>query len=115
MTLPSSRQGQKENAGGASIKQLDNILLERRDVKSELLHVRELVGVPVRKERGAPKPRQKLRPEDWTGWSENRTRPMTLSTKPTFRGPHEPFEGSECARRQGLRECPDKRSRLHPP
>ena len=38
---------------GAPIKQLDHILLEMRDVKSELLHVRELVGVLVRKERCA--------------------------------------------------------------
>ena len=36
---------------GATIRQVDDILLEMKDVKSELLHVRELIGVLVRKER----------------------------------------------------------------
>ena len=36
---------------GIPVEQLDDILLEIRDVKSELLHVRELVGVLVRRER----------------------------------------------------------------
>ena len=35
------------------VEQLDDILLEMRDVKSEPPHVRELVGVPVRRERCA--------------------------------------------------------------
>ena len=35
---------------GATIRQVDDILLEMKDVKSELLHVRELIGVLVRKE-----------------------------------------------------------------
>ena len=36
---------------------------------------------------GAPKPRRRFRPEDWTGWSENNTRPMMQSTRQTFRKP----------------------------
>ena len=38
-------------------------------------------------EKGAPKPKRKLRPEAWTGWSENRTKPMTPNTKQNFRRP----------------------------
>ena len=38
---------------GATVRQVDDILLEMKDVKSELLHVRELIGVLVRKERCA--------------------------------------------------------------
>ena len=38
---------------GATIRQVDDILLEMKDVKSELIHVRELMGVLVRKERCA--------------------------------------------------------------
>ena len=38
---------------GATIRQVDDIMLEMKDVKSELLHVRELIGVLVRKERCA--------------------------------------------------------------
>ena len=38
---------------GFPVEQLDDILLETRDVKSELRHVRELVGVLVRRERCA--------------------------------------------------------------
>ena len=38
---------------GATARQVDDILLEMKDVKSELLHVRELIGVLVRKERCA--------------------------------------------------------------
>ena len=38
---------------GATIRQLDDIQLEMKDVKSELLHVRELIGVLVRKERSS--------------------------------------------------------------
>ena len=79
MTLPSSRQAKGEHEG-APVKQLDYIVLEMRDVKSELLHVRELVGVLVRKE-GALRPQQRLR-EDWTGWSESRTRRTTKNAKP---------------------------------
>ena len=43
-------KGERE---GIPVEQLDEILLETRDVKSELLHVRELVGVLVRRERCA--------------------------------------------------------------
>ena len=38
---------------GATARQVDDILLEMKDVKSELLQVRELIGVLVRKERCA--------------------------------------------------------------
>ena len=38
---------------GATIRHVDDILLEMKDVKSELLHVREVIGVLVRKERCA--------------------------------------------------------------
>ena len=38
---------------GATARQVDDILLEIKDVKGELLHVRELIGVLVRKERCA--------------------------------------------------------------
>ena len=38
---------------GFPVEQLDDILLETRDVKCELRHVRELVGVLVRRERCA--------------------------------------------------------------
>ena len=43
-------KGQHE---AATARQVDDILLEMKDVKSELLHVRELIGVLVRKERCA--------------------------------------------------------------
>ena len=36
---------------GVTVRQVDDILVEMKDVKSELLHVRELIGVLVRKER----------------------------------------------------------------
>ena len=38
---------------GSDSQQVDDILLEMKDVKSELLHVRELIGVLIRKERCA--------------------------------------------------------------
>ena len=38
---------------GATVRQVDDILLEMKDVKSELPHVRELIGVLVLKERCA--------------------------------------------------------------
>ena len=47
MTTPSSRRGPEGKRQGA---QLNGIMLERRDVKSELLHVRELLGVLVGRE-----------------------------------------------------------------
>ena len=43
----------KEEREGVPVEHLDDILLEMRDVKSEPLHVRELVGVLVRRERCA--------------------------------------------------------------
>ena len=64
----------------------DDMASEMTDVKNDLAHVRELLGVLVRRERCA-ETKTKLRPEDWTGWSENRTKPMTPNTKPTFRRP----------------------------
>ena len=48
--LESRPKGEHE---GATVRQVDDILLEMKDVKSELLHVRELIGVLVRKERCA--------------------------------------------------------------
>ena len=40
---------------GTTIRQVDDILPEMKEVKSELQHVRELIGVLVRKERCAEK------------------------------------------------------------
>ena len=48
--LETRSQGEQE---GATARQVDDILLEMNDVKSELLHVRELTGVLARKERCA--------------------------------------------------------------
>ena len=48
--LETRSKGQHE---GTTIRQVDDILLEMKDVKSELQHVRELIGVLVRKERCA--------------------------------------------------------------
>ena len=45
---------------------------ELRDVKNELMHVRELVGVLFRRER-CSKTKAERRPEDWTGCNENNT------------------------------------------
>ena len=67
---------------GATVRQVDDILLEMKDVKSELLHVRELIGVLVRKERCA-ETRAEIAAEDWTGWNENRTSKTTKNVKPT--------------------------------
>ena len=47
-----SQKPEGEREGELSAK-LDDVMLETRDVKSELLHVRELVGVLVRRERCA--------------------------------------------------------------
>ena len=46
--LETRSKGENEKA---TTRQVDDILLEMKDVKSELLHVRELIGVLVRKER----------------------------------------------------------------
>ena len=43
----------RENTTGTTIRQADDILLEMKDVKSELLHVREVIGLLVHKERCA--------------------------------------------------------------
>ena len=48
--LKTRPEGERE---GFPVEQLNDILLETRDVKSELQHVRELVGVLVRRERCA--------------------------------------------------------------
>ena len=48
--LETWNKGERE---GVPVEQLDDILLEMRDVISEPLHVRELVGVLVRRERCA--------------------------------------------------------------
>ena len=50
----------------------DDMASDMRDVKNDLVHVRG---------------RRRLRSEDWTGWSEKRTKLMTPNTKPTFRRP----------------------------
>ena len=63
----------------------DDVASEMTDVKNDLAHVRELLGVLVRRERGALKPKRRLRPDDQTGWSESNTKPMRPSTKPIFR------------------------------
>ena len=65
----------------------DDMASEMTDVKNELAHVRERCSEFWSAEKGPPKPRRKLRPDDWTGWSENRPKPMMPSTKPTFRRP----------------------------
>ena len=67
-------------------KFVDDVASEMTDVKNELAHVREMVGVLVRRERSA-ETKEKLRPDDWTGWSGNNTKPTMPSTKPTFRRP----------------------------
>ena len=67
---------------GATARQVDDILLEMKDVKSELLQVRELIGVLVRK-KGVLRQGQRLRRVDWTGWNESRTSKTTKKVKPT--------------------------------
>ena len=47
---------------GTTVRQVDDILLEMKDVKSELQYVRELIGVLVRK--GVLRQGQRLRPVD---------------------------------------------------
>ena len=50
--LNTTKRSEEECEGELSVK-LDDVMLEMRDVKSELLQVRELVGVLVRRERCA--------------------------------------------------------------
>ena len=50
--LDASKRSEGEREGELGTK-LDDVMLEMRDVKSELLQVRELVGVLVRRERCA--------------------------------------------------------------
>ena len=50
MTLPNWRKRPSGEREGVPVAQLDDILSEVRDAKSELLHVRELVGVLVRRD-----------------------------------------------------------------
>ena len=79
-----SERSEGEREGELSPK-LDDTMLAMRDVESELLQVRELVGVLVRRERCVEtKAEIAARRLDRM---EKRTKPMTLNTKPTFRRP----------------------------
>ena len=76
-TVPNSRRDLRENT-----KERQDILLEMKDVKSELPHVRELIGVLVRKEKCA-ETRAEIAASDWIGWNKNRTSKTTKKVKPT--------------------------------
>ena len=66
---------------GATARQVDDILLEMKDVKSELLHVRKLIGVLVRKERCAETRAEIAASRLDT--NESRTSKTTKKVKPT--------------------------------
>ena len=58
----------------------DDMVSEIRDLKSDLVHIRELLGVLVRRE-DPLKRRRRLRPEDSTGWSVRGTKKARQSAK----------------------------------
>ena len=62
----------------------DDMVSEIRDLKSDLVHIRELLGVLVRKE-SPLKRRRRLRPEDSTGWSVRGTKRARQSAKRVWR------------------------------
>ena len=66
----------------------DDVASEMTDVKNKTSsRMSESCSEFWFEENGAPKPGRRLRPHNWTGWSENNSRRMTLSTKPIFRSP----------------------------
>ena len=60
----------------------DDILFEMKDVKSELLHVRELIGVLVRRERCA-ETKAEIAVRRLDRLNESRTNKTTKNMKPT--------------------------------
>ena len=103
---------------GVPVGQLDDVLLEVRDVKSELLQVRELVGVLVRRERCAEvktevAARRLDRMEREKDDADDAEREANLE--------HGPVQSREVDRRQVVRrqrlrfrQDDSRRSRLHP-